>query len=181
MTEILLTLTKMIAPILSFTAEEIWDTLPESLKDEESVLLSSWYEENDEYLNSEIEAKWADIIKIRKESNKMLEKARQGENRIIGNSLDAKVILHFANSEMQNFLVENRDRLELALIVSDVEIVDAIDDTFVKGEELQDLYIKVVHADGEKCERCWKYSTEIGKDSNHPTLCPRCAAVLNNN
>ena len=73
------------------------------------------------------------------------------------------------------------NRLELALIVSDVEIVDAIDDIFVKGEELQDLYIKVVHADGEKCERCWKYSTEIGKDSNHPTLCPRCAAVLNNN
>ena len=92
MTEILLTLTKMIAPILSFTAEEIWDTLPEALKDEESVLLTSWYEENDEYLNPEVEAKWADIIKVRKEANKSLEKARQGENRIIGNSLDAKVM-----------------------------------------------------------------------------------------
>lgn len=181
MTEILLTLTKMIAPILSFTAEEIWDTLPEALKDEESVLLTSWYEENDEYLNSEVEAKWADIIKVRKESNKILEKARQGENRIIGNSLDAKVILHSTDADMQKFLVENRDRLELALIVSNVEIVDSIDETFVKGEEVQELYIKVVHAEGEKCERCWKYSTEIGVDSEHPTLCPRCAAVLKNN
>ena len=63
MTEILLTLTKMIAPILSFTAEEIWDTLPEALKDEESVLLTSWYEENDEYLNPEVEAKWAHLEK----------------------------------------------------------------------------------------------------------------------
>ena len=181
MTEILLTLTKMIAPILSFTAEEIWDTLPEVLKDKESVLLTSWYDENDEYLNSEVEAKWADIVKVRKETNKSLEKARQGENRIIGNSLDAKVILHSTNADMQKFLVENRDRLELALIVSNVEIVDSIDETFVKGEEVQDLYVKVVHAEGEKCERCWKYSTEIGVDSEHPTLCPRCAAVLKNN
>lgn len=181
MTEILLTLTKMIAPILSFTAEEIWDTLPEALKDEESVLLTSWYEENDEYLNSEVEAKWADIVKIRKEANKSLEKARQGENRIIGNSLDAKVMLCSKNVEMQKFLVENRDRLELALIVSNVEIVNNCDETFVEGEELKELYIKVVHAEGEKCERCWKYSTEVGQDAEHPTLCPRCASVLKNN
>ena len=181
MTEILLTLTKMIAPILSFTAEEIWDTLPEALKDEESVLLTSWYEENDEYLNPEVEAKWADIIKVRKEANKSLEKARQGENRIIGNSLDAKVMLFSKNADMQNFLAENRDRLELALIVSNVEIVDSCDETFVEGEELKDLYIKVVHAEGEKCERCWKYSTEVGVDAEHPTLCPRCASVLKNN
>lgn len=181
MTEILLTLTKMIAPILSFTAEEIWDTLPEALKDEESVLLTSWYEENDEYLNPEVEAKWADIIKVRKEANKSLEKARQGENRIIGNSLDAKVMLFSKNADMQNFLAENRDRLELALIVSNVEIVDSCDETFVEGEELKDLYIKVVHAEGEKCERCWKYSTEVGVDAEHPTLCPRCTSVLKNN
>mgnify|MGYP001723070573 FL=1 len=181
MTEILLTLTKMIAPILSFTAEEIWDTLPEALKDEESVLLTSWYEENDEYLNPEVEAKWADIIKVRKEANKSLEKARQGENRIIGNSLDAKVMLFSKNADMQNFLAENRDRLELELIVSNVEIVDSCDETFVEGEELKDLYIKVVHAEGEKCERCWKYSTEVGVDAEHPTLCPRCTSVLKNN
>lgn len=178
MTEILVTLTKMIAPILSFTAEEIWETLPEVLKDRESVLLTDWSKENDEYLNPEIENKWVEIIKVRKEANKSLEKARQGKDRIIGNSLDAKVMLHSTDAEIQKFLVENREKLELALIVSEVEIVENIDETFTKGEEATDLYIKVLHAEGEKCERCWKYSKEIGKDPEHPTLCPRCASVL---
>lgn len=178
MTEILVTLTKMIAPILSFTAEEIWETLPEVLKDKESVLLTDWYKENDEYLNPEIENKWVEIIKVRKEANKSLEKARQGKDRIIGNSLDAKVMLHSTDAEIQKFLVENREKLELALIVSEVEIVENIDETFTKGEEATDLYIKVLHAEGKKCERCWKYSKEIGKDPEHPTLCPRCASVL---
>ena len=178
MTEILVTLTKMIAPILSFTAEEIWETLPEVLKDRESVLLTDWYKENDEYLNPEIENKWVEIIKVRKEANKSLEKARQGKDRIIGNSLDAKVMLHSTDAEIQKFLVENREKLELALIVSEVEIVENIDETCTKGEEATDLYIKVLHAEGEKCERCWKYSKEIGKDPEHPTLCPRCASVL---
>ena len=181
MTEILVTLTKMIAPILSFTAEEIWGTLPETLKDAESVLLTNWYENNDEYLNEEIDKKWLEIIKIRKEANKVLEKARAGENRIIGNSLDAKVFLHSTDANLEKFLKENKDRLELALIVSDLEIVDSHNDTYEKGEELPELYTKVAHAEGEKCERCWKYSTEIGKDSDHPTLCPRCASVLKNN
>lgn len=178
MTEILVTLTKMIAPILSFTAEEIWETLPEVLKDKESVLLTDWYKENDEYLNPEIENKWVEIIKVRREANKSLEKARQGKDRIIGNSLDAKVMLHSTDAEIQKFLVENREKLELALIVSEVEIVKNIDETFTKGEEATDLYIKVLHAEGEKCERCWKYSKELGKDPEHPTLCPRCASVL---
>ena len=178
MTEILVTLTKMIAPILSFTAEEIWETLPEVLKDKESVLLTDWYKENDEYLNLEIENKWVEIIKVRREANKSLEKARQGKDRIIGNSLDAKVMLHSTDAEIQKFLVENREKLELALIVSEVEIVENIDETFTKGEEATDLYIKVLHAEGEKCERCWKYSKELGKDPEHPTLCPRCASVL---
>lgn len=178
MTEILVTLTKMIAPILSFTAEEIWETLPEVLKDKESVLLTDWYKENDEYLNPEIENKWVEIIKVRREANKSLEKARQGKDRIIGNSLDAKVMLHSTDAEIQKFLVENREKLELALIVSEVEVVENIDETFTKGEEATDLYIKVLHAEGEKCERCWKYSKELGKDPEHLTLCPRCASVL---
>lgn len=178
MTEILVTLTKMIAPILSFTAEEIWETLPEVLKDKESVLLTDWYKENDKYLNPEIENKWVEIIKVRREANKSLEKARQGKDRIIGNSLDAKVMLHSTDAEIQKFLVENREKLELALIVSEIEIVENIDETFTKGEEATDLYIKVLHAEGEKCERCWKYSKELGKDPEHPTLCPRCASVL---
>jgi isoleucyl-tRNA synthetase len=178
MTEILLTLTKMIAPVLSFTAEEIWNNLPETLKESESVLLADWYVANDEYINEALEAKWDIIVKMRKDVNKALEKARQGENKIIGNALDAKVTLAATDAETVEFLKANRELLEMAFIVSEVAIADEMTADFTKGEEIETLGIKVEHADGEKCERCWKYSTEIGTSEAHPTLCPRCASVL---
>ncbi|MBC2851427.1 isoleucine--tRNA ligase [Cetobacterium sp. 8H] len=178
MSEILVTLTKMVTPILSFTAEEIWDTLPEALKDSESVLLTDWYENNDSYLRDDLDTKWEEIGKIRKDVNKVLELARQGENKIIGNSLDAKVILNTTDETLKKFLVENRDLLEEAFIVSQLEVVDSKEETFVKGEEQEALYIRVEHADGEKCERCWKYSTELGSNEEHPTVCPRCTSAL---
>jgi len=178
MSEVLVTLTKMVAPILSFTAEEIWETLPESLKDSESVLLTDWYVNNDQYLNDELDTKWEEIVKLRKDVNKTLELARQGENKIIGNSLDAKVILSSENAELANFLKDNKEILEEVLIVSQLVITNEKDDSFVKGEEQEALFVKVEHADGEKCERCWKYSTELGTNPEHPTVCPRCTSAL---
>ncbi len=178
MSEVLVTLTKMVAPILSFTAEEIWETLPESLKDSESVLLTDWYVNNDQYINDELDTKWEEIVKLRKDINKTLELARQGENKIIGNSLDAKVILAADNAELAKFLKDNKEVLEEVFIVSQLVIVDEKDDSFVKGEEQEALFVKVEHADGEKCERCWKYSTELGTNPEHPTVCPRCTSAL---
>ncbi|MGL5412135.1 isoleucine--tRNA ligase [Cetobacterium sp.] len=178
MSEVLVTLTKMVAPILSFTAEEIWETLPESLKDSESVLLTDWYVNNDQYLNDELDTKWEEIVKLRKDVNKTLELARQGENKIIGNSLDAKVILSTDNAELARFLEDNKEILEEVFIVSQLVIANEKDDSFVKGEEQEALFVKVEHADGEKCERCWKYSTELGTNPEHPTVCPRCTSAL---
>lgn len=178
MNEILEVLVKMIAPILSFTAEEIWENLPADSKEVDSVFLTDWYEEKDEYLNPALEEKWQNLVKLRKDINKNLEKARQGENKIIGNSLDAKVSLYCENQDILAQLKVDRELLETIFIVSEVEIVNEIDNNFVNGEEISEVKIKVSHADGEKCERCWKYSTEIGKDKDHPTLCPRCAEVL---
>ncbi|MGL5202186.1 isoleucine--tRNA ligase [Cetobacterium sp.] len=178
MSEVLVTLTKMVAPILSFTAEEIWETLPESLKDSESVLLTDWYVNNDQYLNDELDTKWEEIAKLRKDVNKTLELARQGENKIIGNSLDAKVILNAADADLERFLQENKEILEEVFIVSQLVITNEKDDSFVKGEEQEALFVKVEHADGEKCERCWKYSTELGTNPEHETICPRCTSAL---
>ena len=70
MYEVLMTLTKMVAPILSFTAEEIWENLPAEAREAESVFLADWYVNNDEYLNPELDEKWQQIIKLRKEVNK---------------------------------------------------------------------------------------------------------------
>ena len=177
MYEILMTLTKMVAPILSFTAEEIWENLPAEAREAESVFLADWYVNNDEYLNPELDEKWQQIIKLRKEVNKKLEKARQGENKIIGNSLDAKVSLYTEDNALKEFIKENLELLETVFIVSDIEVADSSDDNFTAAEEIENLKIKITHADGEKCERCWKYD-ELGTDPEHPTLCPRCTGVL---
>ncbi|WP_321328231.1 isoleucine--tRNA ligase [uncultured Ilyobacter sp.] len=178
MYEVLVSMNKMIAPILSFTAEEIWSKIPEASKDAESILLSSWYENNDQYIDEELAAKWDQIIKIRKEANKSLERARQGENRIIGNSLDAKILIKLNDEGLAKLLEENRKLIEEVLIVSSLEIVSEIDETFTEGEEVEGMFVKVLHAEGEKCERCWKYSTKIGTLEEHPTICPRCSEVL---
>ena len=178
MSQILVTLTKMIAPILSFTAEEIWENLPSEMKDAESVLLTKWYEEKNEWIDDALENKWSKIMKIRKEVNKVLEKARQGENKIIGNSLDAKLILSSKDAELSKFIKENTKLIELATMVSQFEISETSDETFTLGEEVENLEIKVLHASGEKCERCWKYSEELGTNIGEPTLCPRCASVM---
>jgi isoleucyl-tRNA synthetase len=178
MYEVLVSMNKMIAPILSFTAEEIWSKIPEASKDAESILLSSWYENNDQYIDEELAAKWDQIIKIRKEANKSLERARQGENRIIGNSLDAKILIKLNDEGLAKLLEENRKLIEEVLIVSSLEIVSEIDETFTEGEEAEGMFVKVLHAEGEKCERCWKYSTKIGTLEEHPTICPRCSEVL---
>ncbi|MGF6906442.1 isoleucine--tRNA ligase [Fusobacterium sp. PH5-44] len=178
MFEVLLTMTKMITPVLSFTAEEIWGEFPNTFKQEESVLLTSWYNENKECFNYELEEKWNEIIKIRKEVNKTLEKARQGENKIIGNSLDAKVSLYTEDKVLKEFLYNNKDLLEMSFIVSEVEICDSNNEKFVQGEEKTDIYVKVEHAAGEKCHRCWKYSTELSHEEASANLCPRCKGVL---
>lgn len=178
MNEVLEVLVKMIAPILSFTAEEIWENLPEASKNSESIFLADWYEEKDEYLNSELEEKWQGLVKMRKDINKNLEKARQGENKIIGNSLDAKISIYSENKDMLEEMKANKDLLEMVFIVSEVEIVDKADESYVDGEEMPEVKIKVSHAEGGKCERCWKYSTGVGESEEHPTVCPRCAGVL---
>ncbi|MGL4392722.1 MAG: isoleucine--tRNA ligase, partial [Fusobacteriaceae bacterium] len=174
MSEILLTLTKMVAPILSFTAEEIWDNLPEVMKDSESVLLTNWYQPEPKYIDDKLSDKWEKIIKIRKDANKLLEKARQGETKIIGNSLDAKISLYTSDKDLLNFIKDNKVNIELATITSKVIISENLESDFTAGEELPELLMLVAHADGGKCERCWKYSEELNSES----ICPRCAGVL---
>ncbi len=178
MYEILVTINKMIAPILSFTAEEIWSKLSDDAKEAPSILLTDWYESNDEYINEEVATKWDNLIKLRKEANKVLEKARQGEDRIIGNSLDAKVELFIEDEALKELVANNQKLVEDILIVSEVVLLDSSVDGMVNGEDVEGLSIKVLHADGEKCERCWKYSKNLGEVEEHSTLCPRCATVL---
>lgn len=174
MYEVLIAMTKMISPVLSFTSEEIWSKLPEMAKDSESVHLASWYELNKDNLNEELAAKWDKITTLRHEVNKVLEKARQ--DKAIGHSLNAFVELETNDSEYKTFLETNLDLLEDIFIVSGVKLSESLDG--VTSEEIEGLVIKASHAEGEKCERCWKFSTELGTNPEHPEACPRCTSVL---
>jgi isoleucyl-tRNA synthetase len=172
---ILISLTKLIAPILSFTAEEIWDHIPGNR--EESVFLSDFPEVNPEFLDLDLESKWDRLSRIRDEVNKALELKRQ--EKFIGNALEAKVVLYAQNSTLQ-LLEENTDFLPTLFIVSAVEIAsfkDAPDDAY-GSTELDNVSILIYKADGNKCERCWNWDISVGDSNDHPGLCKRCHKVI---
>ena len=172
LTEVLKVLVRIIAPVLSFTADEIWERIPESLKEEESVHLSKWIEARPEYLNKELAQKWDKIARLRREVNKKLEAERQ--NGLIGHSLDARVLLNIANDEYSFIKDYTENEVSDLFIVSQVKFVN---DNLAESE-IEGINIAVEKASGEKCERCWKYDEEVGHNHNHPDVCPRCASVL---
>ena len=172
LTEVLKVLVRIISPVLSFTADEIWERIPEALKEEESVHLSKWIEANPEYLNEELAKKWDKIARLRREVNKKLEAERQ--TGLIGHSLDARVLLNIANDEYSFIKDYTENEVSDLFIVSQVKFVN---DNLAESE-IEGISISVEKASGEKCERCWKYDEEVGHDHNHLDVCPRCASVL---
>ena len=172
LTEVLKVLVRIISPVLSFTADEIWERIPEALKEEESVHLSKWIEANPEYLNEELAKKWDKIARLRREVNKKLEAERQ--TGLIGHSLDARVLLNIANDEYSFIKDYTENEVSDLFIVSQVKFVN---DNLAESE-IEGISISVEKASGEKCERCWKYDEEVGHDHNHSDVCPRCASVL---
>ena len=172
LTEVLKVLVRIISPVLSFTADEIWERIPEALKSEESVHLSHWVEANPEYRNDELDKKWKKIYNLRKEVNRKIEAKRQAGE--IGHSLDSKVMLNVTNEEFKFIKDYTLDEVADLFIVSQVEFVDnALETTEIEG-----ITIAVNKANGEKCERCWKYNEEVGNHPEHKDTCPRCSEVL---
>ncbi|KRQ86557.1 Isoleucine--tRNA ligase [Caloramator mitchellensis] len=177
--DILDALVKMIAPVLSFTADEIWKYMPKSSKnDYVSVHLADWPAVEEKYVDKELENRWDNIQRIRAEVLKALEQARV--NKVIGHSLNARVDI-YAEGETYNFLNEIRNYLETVFIVSKVNLIEGMKtapENAYKGEEIKEIAVSVTQAAGEKCERCWIYSETVGNDAEHPTLCSRCATVV---
>ena len=163
-------LVKMVAPMICFTAEEIWKYMPHTKNEQvESVMLSDWPEIVAEYDNKELEEKWNHILELKELVAKELEVARA--QKVIGHSLNAKVTL-FANEDEYKFLEENKELLTTIFIVSALDIKEN------ERKDEKKVGVKVEVAEGEKCERCWKYSTEVGENPDHPTLCHRCAEAI---
>jgi len=173
--QILHTLTRLMAPVVSFTAEEIWQFM--KVKDQESVFLSDFPEVKEEFIDDELENRWKGLIEIRDLVNKALEEKRV--EKLIGNSLEAKVLL-YADGENSDLLKEYKDFLPTLFIVSQVELKDYSERTAdaFEVEELKGVAVKVVHADGQKCQRCWNWSETVGTFDDEPEVCDRCYKVL---
>ena len=174
MYEIMLDLVVMIAPVLSFTTEEVWQFMKKPASMPESVFMMPWPECKEEYIDEALESKWDNFIEIRSEITRVLEGARRAKT--IGHSLDAKVELH-ATGEALAILRSVEGDLATLLIVSQAKLVEGLAGG-VEATGREDLKVTVQAAEGEKCERCWIYSDTVGKDAEHPTVCARCAAAL---
>lgn len=171
---VLLDLTRLMAPILSFTAEEIWDHLPAFSGKEESVHLSSMPIKDVSLMDEALAAKWEKIILLRQETSKVMEQARR--DKFIGHPLDALVKL-FGEGTTLDFLTAVLPFLKEVLIVSDVEVAQG-DGPYIESTAFEKLKINIEKAPGAKCPRCWNYSTDIGIDNRVPEVCGRCAGQL---
>ena len=175
-------LLQLMSPILCFTASEAWDALkgrdPKSDLNE-SIFFTDFPSPNQSYvLDETTEKRWADLVRVRSEITKALEKARTDTT--IGNPLEAELLIS-AEGELQEFVAEQEQRLKQLSIVSELKLVDR--DGFgdleaVQSEEVEGLHIGVRAASGEKCERCWIRSDTVGQIEAHPTICSRCSEVI---
>lgn len=166
MYRILSAVARLAAPIISFTAEEIWQFMPHtSADDTESVFLNQMPEKSGIEFSEEFIDKWNFIYAARESANKALEDARN--EKVIGKSLEAKIIIKSSEADFERYSDLAKQLAEI-LIVSDVEIEKN------DGETV----FEVAKAEGGKCERCWCYSKYVGENHEHPTLCQRCAIAI---
>ena len=163
---ILDSLTRMLTPILAYTADEIWRYLPHRAADDaENVLYNSMPSTVAIDVDEDFIAAWDRIHELRDTVKKSLEVVIK--EKVVKSSLETCVTLK-ASGEEYDFIEKVLPELKSVFIVSEVKLEKA------DGE----LAVEVTKAEGEKCERCWAYSTTVGSDAEHPTLCARCAAIL---
>ncbi|HGZ8545457.1 TPA: isoleucine--tRNA ligase [Staphylococcus aureus] len=167
--QILVDMTKLLAPILVHTAEEVWSHTPHVK--EESVHLADMPKvvEVDQALLD----KWRTFMNLRDDVNRALESARN--EKVIGKSLEAKVTIASNDKFNASEFLTSFDALHQLFIVSQVKVVDKLDEQATAYEHGD---IAIEHADGEKCERCWNYSEDLGSVDELTHLCPRCQQVI---
>ena len=168
-------LVRLMATILSFTAEEVWEYIPGAKHRAESVHFTPFPEVEAQYLDQKLEERFELLLRVRGEVSKALEAARQ--SKLIGNSLEASVTLS-APEKLLAFLRENQTLLKDLFIVSAVELTPSLPQRGQQSSEVEGLGILVSRAAGQKCQRCWMYDPKVGESAEHPSVCPRCRAAL---
>ncbi|AFZ23247.1 Isoleucyl-tRNA synthetase [Cylindrospermum stagnale PCC 7417] len=177
-------LVKAIAPVLCHTAEDIWQFIPYKTP-YKSVFEAGWVQLADKWQNPELAKSWEQLRQLRTEVNKVLEQARL--EKLIGSSLEAKTLLYVADEQLRATVESLNpasgngiDEPRYLFLTSQVEVL-------ASPEALQGLKyslqsdswgIGIVNAEGQKCDRCWNYSTHVGESAEHPLLCERCIPAL---
>ncbi|MBU1932932.1 MAG: isoleucine--tRNA ligase [Candidatus Omnitrophica bacterium] len=154
-------LVRELAPLIPFTAEEIWGYF----KGKGSVHLADWPKVEEPLIDAGLEDNWAKLLRLREEALKAIEEKRIAK--LIGSPLESKIKLYIKEDLEYNFLAKYLNDLHALFIVSQVEL-----------EKAKERKIEVVPADGKKCGRCWNWSTFVGTDKTHPSLCRRCLSVV---
>ncbi len=175
MNEILEVLVRLMAPVLSFTAEEIWQYMnPEGRT--QSVHMDLFVPVKEAYKDRELAGRWETIISVRKEATKALELARK--EKVIGHPLDAAMTIGLT-PELMKTLAPYEQVFRTILIVSAVRFIPAEDlKDGIASETIEGLKVAVASSEDQKCERCWIHDSSVGNDNNHPTICSRCLSAL---
>lgn len=180
-------LARAIAPVLSHMAEDIWQYLPYKTP-YQSVFQAGWVTLDERWSQPQLATTWQELRRIRQEVNRVLEQART--EKVIGSSLEAKLMLYVPDVELRQALAAmnpddglsgNRvDELRYLFLTSQVELLEApaaLAEMKYQSQS-ESLGVGVTDAVGEKCDRCWNYSTHVGESSDHPLLCERCVPAL---
>ncbi len=172
MFRVLVAITEILAPILAFTSQEIWEFIPDFEGKQKYVVMHEMPTPGKYTLSEEEQKRWETIIAINDDVKKVLEENRAAK--VIGSSLEAEVVLH-CNEEMLSFVQSVQGGLADIFIVSEVKLVEGEGGS--KGE-VEGLSIEVKRASGIKCERCWQYRDSTGQNAEHQNVCSRCATIL---
>jgi isoleucyl-tRNA synthetase len=165
-------LARLLAPVLVFTADEIWENLPpvsEGNARPVSVHLAE-FPGSQRDADAELLKRWEQLFEVRDVVLRALEEARSAK--VIGSSLEARVLIA-ASGDHYRLLNRYLDDLRYLFIVSQVELTESVESAGVDGVD-----VRVARAEGQKCERCWNYSTRVGESSRYPTACERCVEAL---
>lgn len=176
MMEVIDSLIRLMAPIISFTAEEVWAFLPDYEGKEPSVHMAALPKVKDEWRDNELSARYERLISVRGEVSKALELARQ--DKVIGHSLDAYVQIA-APEELAAFIEAFQPELNRIFIVSKAVVSEGGEgEPTYASEQIEGLRLWVTSAPGDKCERCWNYDEATGSNDKGHAICPRCHDVV---
>jgi isoleucyl-tRNA synthetase len=171
-------LVRALSPLLSFTAEEIYLSMPKSkdIANLESVHLLTWIDPPKAWSNTAVVEQFQPLVNFRPHVLKALDEMRK--NGEIGSPLEAQVLIQTSSARDWEYFQKIKEVLEQSLIVSKVSLEKVSDVSAGVSDEFAKTSIVVKKADGQKCARCWNYKQDVGHNTDHPTLCGRCSHIV---